>query len=97
EPTAGTLTDEALRNRSIKKSPEKRGNGGEPSKDRNVRDENKRTRTGNAFSTSTNPVRKENTGTVPKIVEMCLACPRLNRAQGPGGNCLNQALAINGG
>ncbi|GKG56570.1 hypothetical protein Tco_0579894, partial [Tanacetum coccineum] len=32
---AGTLTDEALRNGSIKKSPEKRGNGREPSKDRN--------------------------------------------------------------
>ncbi|GKA59529.1 reverse transcriptase domain-containing protein, partial [Tanacetum coccineum] len=31
---AGTLTDEALRNRSIKKNPEKRGNGGEPNKDR---------------------------------------------------------------
>ncbi|GJX56189.1 putative reverse transcriptase domain-containing protein, partial [Tanacetum coccineum] len=25
------------------------------------------------------------------------ACPRLNRAQGPGRNRLNQALAINGG
>ncbi|GKC62113.1 reverse transcriptase domain-containing protein [Tanacetum coccineum] len=42
---AGTLTDEALRNGSIKKNPKKRGNGGEPSKDRNRRDDNKRTRT----------------------------------------------------
>ncbi|GJR61118.1 hypothetical protein Tco_1503280 [Tanacetum coccineum] len=42
---AGTLTDEALRNGSIKKNPEKRGIRGEPSKDRNVRDDNKRTRT----------------------------------------------------
>ncbi|GJT31067.1 hypothetical protein Tco_0911342 [Tanacetum coccineum] len=33
----GTLTDEALRNGSIKKNHEKRGNGGEPSKDRNGR------------------------------------------------------------
>ncbi|GJU67448.1 reverse transcriptase domain-containing protein [Tanacetum coccineum] len=33
----GTLTDEALRNGSITKNPEKRGNGGEPSKDRNGR------------------------------------------------------------
>ncbi|GJU85532.1 putative reverse transcriptase domain-containing protein [Tanacetum coccineum] len=32
----GTLTDEALRNGSIKKNPEKRGNRGEPSKDRNA-------------------------------------------------------------
>ncbi|GKD41416.1 putative reverse transcriptase domain-containing protein [Tanacetum coccineum] len=47
---AGTLTDEAFRNGSIKKNPEKRGNGGEPSKDRNVRDDNKRTRTKNAFA-----------------------------------------------
>nr|GEZ06965.1 putative reverse transcriptase domain-containing protein [Tanacetum cinerariifolium] len=51
----GTLTDEALRNGSIKKNPKKRGNRGEPSKDRNVRDENKRTRTGNAFATTANP------------------------------------------
>ncbi|GKB74841.1 putative reverse transcriptase domain-containing protein [Tanacetum coccineum] len=47
---AGTLTDEAIRNGSIKKNPEKRGNGGEPSKDRNGRDDNKRTRTGNAYA-----------------------------------------------
>ncbi|GJT31891.1 putative reverse transcriptase domain-containing protein [Tanacetum coccineum] len=38
----------------------------EPSKDRNVRDDNKRTRTGNAFATTTNPVARENTSTVPK-------------------------------
>ncbi|GKE93768.1 putative reverse transcriptase domain-containing protein [Tanacetum coccineum] len=54
---AGTLTDEALRNGSIKKNHEKRGNGGELSKDRNVRDDNKRTRTVNAFATTANPVR----------------------------------------
>nr|GEX20166.1 reverse transcriptase domain-containing protein [Tanacetum cinerariifolium] len=42
---AGTLIDESRRNGSIKKKPEKRGNGGEPSKDRNGRDDNKRTRT----------------------------------------------------
>ncbi|GKA43823.1 hypothetical protein Tco_0736547 [Tanacetum coccineum] len=51
-----TLTDEALRNGSIKKNPEKRGNRGELSKDRNVRDDNKRTRTGNVFATTANPV-----------------------------------------
>ncbi|GJQ91246.1 putative reverse transcriptase domain-containing protein [Tanacetum coccineum] len=45
-----------------KKNPEKRGNRGEPSKDRNRRDDNKRTRTGNAFATTINPVRRENTG-----------------------------------
>ncbi|GJQ93217.1 reverse transcriptase domain-containing protein [Tanacetum coccineum] len=52
---AGTLTDEAVRNGSLKKNPEKRGNGGEPNRDRNARDENKRTRTRNAFATTTNP------------------------------------------
>ncbi|GJU44582.1 putative reverse transcriptase domain-containing protein [Tanacetum coccineum] len=65
---ADTLTDEALRNGSIKKNPKKRGNGGEPSKDRNVRDDNKRTKIGNAFATTTNPVGRENMGTVPKNV-----------------------------
>nr|GEX61127.1 putative reverse transcriptase domain-containing protein [Tanacetum cinerariifolium]GEZ24146.1 putative reverse transcriptase domain-containing protein [Tanacetum cinerariifolium] len=67
---AGRLTDEALRNGSIKKNIGKRGNGGEPSKDRNRKDDNKRTRTGNAFATTTNPVRRENMGTTPK----CTTC-----------------------
>ncbi|GKB56959.1 reverse transcriptase domain-containing protein [Tanacetum coccineum] len=63
---AGILTNEALRNGSIKKNPEKRGNWGEPSRDKNVRDDNKRTRTRNAFATTANPVRREYTGTAPK-------------------------------
>ncbi|GJS89478.1 reverse transcriptase domain-containing protein [Tanacetum coccineum] len=67
---AGTLTDEALRNGSIKKNPGKRGNEGEPSKDRNVRDDNKRTRTGNAFAITANPIRRGYTGTALK----CTTC-----------------------
>nr|GEV03564.1 putative reverse transcriptase domain-containing protein [Tanacetum cinerariifolium] len=67
---ASTLDDEALRNGSIKKNPEKRGNMGEPRKDRNVRDDNKRTRTGHAFATTANPVRRENTVTIPN----CTTC-----------------------
>ncbi|GJS71325.1 reverse transcriptase domain-containing protein [Tanacetum coccineum] len=63
---AGTLTDEALRNISIKKNLEKRGNEGEPSKDRNVRDDNKRNRTRNAFATTANLIRGGYTGTAPK-------------------------------
>nr|GEY44408.1 reverse transcriptase domain-containing protein [Tanacetum cinerariifolium] len=52
-------------NGSIKKV-EKRGNVWEPSKDKNGRDDNKRTRTGNAFATTSNPVGRENTGAWPK-------------------------------
>ncbi|GKG07404.1 hypothetical protein Tco_0330373, partial [Tanacetum coccineum] len=56
---SGALTDEAVRNGSIKKV-EKRGNVGEPSKDKNGRDDNKRTRTRNAFADTINPVGREN-------------------------------------
>ncbi|GKC01340.1 putative reverse transcriptase domain-containing protein [Tanacetum coccineum] len=53
---SGALTDEAVRNGSIKKV-EKRGNVGKPSKDKNGRDDNKRTRTVIAFRLHTaNPV-----------------------------------------
>nr|GFA73977.1 reverse transcriptase domain-containing protein [Tanacetum cinerariifolium] len=51
--------NEAVRNGSIKKV-KKRGNVGEPSKDRKGRDDNKRTRTVNAFTTTVNPVGREN-------------------------------------
>ncbi|GJX96382.1 putative reverse transcriptase domain-containing protein [Tanacetum coccineum] len=79
------LTDEALRNGSIKKNPEKRGNGGEPSKDRNGRDDNKRTRTGNAFATTVNPVRREYTSTTPK----CTACNYHHSPETPCHTCFN--------
>ncbi|GJX91674.1 hypothetical protein Tco_0345000 [Tanacetum coccineum] len=83
---ADTLTNEALRNGSIKKNHEKRGNRGEPSKDRNVRDDNKRTRARNAFAITANPVRGGYT-----------ACPRLNQAQRPWGNPQNQLMAVSVG
>ncbi|GKB72747.1 putative reverse transcriptase domain-containing protein, partial [Tanacetum coccineum] len=76
---SGALTDEAVRNGTIKKV-EKRGNVGEPSKDRNGRDDNKRTRTVNAFSTTVNPVGRENTGTWPR----CTTC---NSYHAPGRPC----------
>ncbi|GKA71834.1 putative reverse transcriptase domain-containing protein [Tanacetum coccineum] len=41
---AGVLTDEAIRNGALKMNTKKRGNSGEPSKDGNVRDDNKRSR-----------------------------------------------------
>ncbi|GJV30640.1 integrase, catalytic region, zinc finger, CCHC-type containing protein [Tanacetum coccineum] len=50
------------------------------SKDRSGRDDNKRTRTVNAFATTVNPVGKENTGTWPK----CTIC---NYFHAPGGLC----------
>ncbi|GJV61898.1 putative nucleotidyltransferase, ribonuclease H [Tanacetum coccineum] len=110
----GALTDEAVRNGSIKKV-EKRGYMGEPSKDKNGRDDNKRTRIGNAFATTANP----DCRVVPRNVNpvnvrnptyarrawyeygstdhLKPACPRLNRAQGQGGNRPNQVVANNGG
>ncbi|GJY50515.1 putative reverse transcriptase domain-containing protein [Tanacetum coccineum] len=61
--------------RSLKKNPEKRGNSEESSRDRNARDENKRTRTRNAFATTTNPVRREYNGIIPKCVSCNLHHP----------------------
>ncbi|GJU33748.1 putative reverse transcriptase domain-containing protein [Tanacetum coccineum] len=76
---SSALTDEAVRNGSIKKV-EKRGNMGEPSKDKNGRDDNKRTRTVNDFTTTVNPVGRENTSTWPK----CTIC---NSFHTPGRLC----------
>ncbi|GJY63889.1 putative reverse transcriptase domain-containing protein [Tanacetum coccineum] len=73
------LTDEAVRNRIIKKV-KKRGDVGEPSKDRNEWDDNKRTRTVNVFATIVNPVERENTGTWPK-------CTTYNSYHAPGRPC----------
>ncbi|GJV05697.1 putative reverse transcriptase domain-containing protein [Tanacetum coccineum] len=79
---------ELARNGSLRKNPEKRGSGGEPSRDRNVKDDNKRTRTGNGFATTANPVRREYTGAVPKCANCnlhhspespCRACFKCNR------------------
>ncbi|GJW06308.1 reverse transcriptase domain-containing protein [Tanacetum coccineum] len=81
----GTLTDEALRNGKIKKNPEKRGNGGEPSKDKNGRDDNKRTRTGNTFATTENPVKGSYTGTTPK----CTTCNYHRSPKPPCRSCFN--------
>ncbi|GJX48550.1 putative reverse transcriptase domain-containing protein [Tanacetum coccineum] len=84
---ASTLTDEAIRNGSIKKNPEKRENGGELNKDRN----------GNV-----NPINARNL-TARACYEcgstdhFKATCPRLNQAQRPGGNHQNQVVAVNGG
>nr|GEV20042.1 reverse transcriptase domain-containing protein [Tanacetum cinerariifolium] len=60
------------RNGSIKKV-EKKGNVGEPSKDKSDMDDNKRTRSGNVFPTTMNPVGRENTGHLAKD---CKGVPR---------------------
>ncbi|GJZ89148.1 putative reverse transcriptase domain-containing protein [Tanacetum coccineum] len=103
---SGALTDEAIRNGSIKKV-EERGNVGETSKDKNGRDDNKRTRTGNAFATTANPIGRESVGhlakdcrSVPRnvnpfnarnpTVRACYECGSTDH--GPGhGNQMNQA------
>ncbi|GJS08759.1 putative reverse transcriptase domain-containing protein, partial [Tanacetum coccineum] len=64
---SGALTDEAVMNGSIKKV-KKRGNVGEHSKDKNGRDDNKRTRTGNAFSTTATPQYTRTGGNRPNQV-----------------------------
>nr|GEX33071.1 hypothetical protein [Tanacetum cinerariifolium] len=71
-------------NRSIKKV-EKRGNAGEPSKDKNGRDDNKKTRTGNVFATTVSPVGRENTGTWPK----CATYNSYHTPRGPCRTCFN--------
>ncbi|GJY50723.1 putative reverse transcriptase domain-containing protein [Tanacetum coccineum] len=78
------LTDEAVRNGSIKKV-EKRGNVMEPSKDRSGRDDNKRKRTGNDFATTINPMKRENIGTWPK----CTTCNSYHTPGGPCRTCFN--------
>ncbi|GJW45977.1 putative reverse transcriptase domain-containing protein [Tanacetum coccineum] len=77
--------DEAIRNGSLKKNTKNRGNGGDPNRDRNVKDDNKRTRTGNAFSTTANPVRREYTGTTPK----CMNCNLQYSTESPCRACFS--------
>nr|GFA54895.1 hypothetical protein [Tanacetum cinerariifolium] len=80
----GALTDEAVKNGSIKMF-EKRENIGEPSNDKNSKDDNKRTRTGNAFATTANLVETENTGAWPK----CTTCNSYHTLGGPCHTCFN--------
>ncbi|GKA09193.1 putative reverse transcriptase domain-containing protein [Tanacetum coccineum] len=85
---AGTLTNESIRNGSLKKNPKKKRNSKETSRDKNVKDDNKSTRTGSAFATTVNPVRREYTGAAPKCANCnihhsldspCRACFNCNR------------------
>nr|GEV97409.1 hypothetical protein [Tanacetum cinerariifolium] len=76
---------ELARNGSLKRNLEKKGNGREPNRDRNARDENKRTRTRNAFTTTTNPIRREYNGTIPK----CVSCNLHHPPELPFRDCFN--------
>nr|GEW56642.1 hypothetical protein [Tanacetum cinerariifolium] len=69
---SSALTDEAVRNGSIKQV-EKKRNVGEPSKDKNGRGNSKRTRTGIGFATIANLVGTENAGGLAKD---CRGVPR---------------------
>nr|GEU97307.1 reverse transcriptase domain-containing protein [Tanacetum cinerariifolium] len=64
---------------------EKKGNIGEHSNDKNGKDDNKRTRTGNAFATTANPVGRANTGAWPK----CTTCNSYHALGGPCRTCFN--------
>nr|GEX46843.1 hypothetical protein [Tanacetum cinerariifolium] len=75
---SGALTDEAVKNGSIKKV-EKRRNVREPSKDKNGRNANKRTRNRNVFATTINPVGRENAGAWPE----CTTCNSYHAPRGP--------------
>ncbi|GKF37907.1 putative reverse transcriptase domain-containing protein, partial [Tanacetum coccineum] len=79
------LIDEAIRNGELKKNTEKRGSGGEPSRDKNTMDANKRSRTGREFATITNPVRREYTGNAPK----CPNCNYHHLPETPCRSCTN--------
>ncbi|GKF80220.1 reverse transcriptase domain-containing protein, partial [Tanacetum coccineum] len=57
----------------------------ETSKDKNGRDDNKRTRTGNIFATTVNPIGRENMGTWPK----CTTCNSYHTPGGPCRTCFN--------
>nr|GEV03444.1 putative reverse transcriptase domain-containing protein [Tanacetum cinerariifolium] len=78
---------ELVRNGSIKKV-EKRGNVGEPSKDKNGKDHNKMTRTENDFATTPNRIRRENTGAWPK----CTTCNSYHASRGLCRTCFDYNL-----
>nr|GEY41478.1 hypothetical protein [Tanacetum cinerariifolium] len=94
---AGTLTDEAFRNGSLKRNPKRRENGGEPNRDKNGKDDNKRIRIGmlllQPLTRIVNPVNARNPTASLRACFECggtdhfkAACPILNQAQRPWGN-----------
>ncbi|GKE44041.1 putative reverse transcriptase domain-containing protein, partial [Tanacetum coccineum] len=82
---AGMLTDKAIRNGSLRKNTEKRGNDRELSRDGDVRDDHKRSRTGRAFALTTNPIRREYTG----VARKCTDCRFHHHPEMPYHTCTN--------
>nr|GFB55940.1 hypothetical protein [Tanacetum cinerariifolium] len=80
---ARMLTGEVIKNGLLRKNTKKRGNGKELSRNENVRDDNKRSRAGRAFSIITNPFRKEYTCTTPK----CTNCSYHHNLKMPYRKC----------
>nr|GEW73645.1 hypothetical protein [Tanacetum cinerariifolium] len=80
---SGALIDADVENGSIKKV--KKKNVGEPIKDKNGKDDNKRTRTENVFDTTVNPVGRKNTDGWPK----CTTCNSYHAPGGPCRTCFN--------
>nr|GEY06346.1 hypothetical protein [Tanacetum cinerariifolium] len=74
-----------VRNGLLKRSGERRGDGGELSKEGNVKGDNKRARTGKVFAIITNPVMKEYTGLAPK----CTNCNFYHNLETPCRACTN--------
>nr|GEW13638.1 hypothetical protein [Tanacetum cinerariifolium] len=87
----GMLTDKEIWNGSLKKNTKKRRNSRELSRKENVRDDNKRSRIGRKPMTARGAC-FEYGGTD----HYKAACPRLNRALKPKGNCQNHPMAIKG-
>nr|GFA27900.1 hypothetical protein [Tanacetum cinerariifolium] len=79
------LKDEVVRNIYLKRSGKRRGDGRELSKERNVKGDNKKARTGKVFAIITNPVKKEYTGSTPK----CTNCPSYYYPETPCRICTN--------
>nr|GEZ79195.1 hypothetical protein [Tanacetum cinerariifolium] len=81
---SGALIDGVVRNGSVKKV-EKRENMEEPSKDKNGKDDNKRTRTGNDFASTANPIGRDHRSTWAK----CSTCNSYHAHRGPCRICFN--------
>ncbi|GJV00531.1 reverse transcriptase domain-containing protein [Tanacetum coccineum] len=76
------LTD---KNGSLKRTGERRGDGGESTKEGNVKGDNKRARNGKLLAIITNPIRKEYTGSKPK----CTNCNFHHNLETPSRACMN--------